>query len=297
MRRIITEYISKKGIRFHHSISTYPANEGNKPILELSPETHYTCEVFILLSGSVKYNVEGQLFQLTPLDAILILPHQLHSMESDKSLPYERMVLHFPPDLLAPFAELRLFSTPNAFSFPTILPKKIIKQSNLLPLMEECKALCQTQDKYTDLHITGVILQIVETLDKMMASLNETNTLPPIKVNKISHACIRYINENLTRKARLTPQNMAKELHISPSHLQHTFKKELGVSLHYYVFKQKMQLAKKLLSQGYSPQVVSDMLGYEYYSTFYHNFVKHFLSPPTSFTQIDQNIWENVDKH
>ena len=290
MRKIITEYISNNGIRFHHSISTYETKR--RSATDLPPETHYTCEVLLLLSGEIDYNIEGQLFHLEPMDAIFILPHKLHSMEVDRSQPYERMVLHFPPDLFSSFTELSLFSTPNHFSFPFILPKNIIEKSDLPSLMKQCEDICSQKDKYIQLRFIRTIFQIVETLDKAINSLNESNALQPIKVDKISYACIQYVHENLTNKEMLTPQRIAQELHISTSHLQHTFKKTVGVPLHYYVFKQKMQLAKKLLEQGNPPQVVSDTLGYEYYSTFYHNFIKHFQAPPTAFMQIDQNVWK-----
>jgi hypothetical protein len=56
-----------------------------------------------------------------------------------------------------------------------------------------------------------------------------------------------------------------------------------------------MQLAKQLLMQGYTPQAVSDMLDYEYYSTFYHNFVKRFNAPPNSFADVQQSLLKNVD--
>lgn len=291
MRHIITEYISKNSIRFHHSIS----RQENAQQDTLSPETHHMCEIFLLLSGSVKYKIEGQYYDLSPLDAMIIHPNKLHSREINSSAPYERMVLHFAPDLLPSFADLNLLSNYNDTFLPSVLPKKIIERSNFINLMHQCEKLCQTANKYTDLRFVSLILQIVETLNEIILQLDETSILPPIKVDKISHACIQYINQHLTSRDKLSPQNLAKELHISVSHLQHTFKKELGLSLHSYIFNQRMQLARKLLLQGQSPQSVSDLLNYEYYSTFYHSFVKRFGASPHSFNEIQQKIKKNID--
>ena len=149
--------------------------------------------------------------------------------------------------------------------------------------MQQCEKLCQNRNHYTDLRFVGLILQVVETLNELTLKLNEENALPPVKVNKISYVCIQYIHQNLTEKDKLSPKNLAKELHISASHLQHTFKKEIGISLHSYIFNQRMQLARKLLLQGQSPQAVANLLNYEYYSTFYHGFIKCFGAPPHSF--------------
>ena len=282
MRRIFKEYISKNGIRFHHSVSTQENGKQDT----LIPETHPMCEIILLLSGSVKYKIEGRSYDLSPLDAIIIHPNKLHSREINPPVPYERMVLHFSPDLLPSFADLNLLSNYAGAFLPSVLPKKIIEKSNLIELMKQCETLCQTRNKYTDLRFVSLILQIVETLNEIILKLDETNALPPIKVDKISHSCIQYINLHLTDKDKLTPQNLAKELHISASHLQHTFKKELGISLHAYIFNQRMQLARKLLLQGQSPQSVSNLLNYEYYSTFYHNFIKRFGAPPHSFNEL-----------
>ncbi len=292
MKHIITEYTSKNGIYFHHTISTYKSGDGDY----VPPETHAMYEVFLLLSGSVKYRIEGQWYNLNSMDALIISPNKLHSIEIDTSRPYERMVLQFEPNLLPSFADFELFSRCNSPLSPTfIIPKKSVKQFNLVSMMRRCKHLCFSDNKYIDLRFVSNILQIIETLNEIVLSLNESNEILPVKVDKISHACIQYINQNLTNKDKLSPQCLADELHISASHLQHTFKKELGITLHAYIFNQKMQLAKQLLMQGYTPQAVSDMLDYEYYSTFYHNFVKRFNAPPNSFADVQQSLLKNVD--
>lgn len=296
MQHIITEYLSKNGTYFHHSISTFQNDATNKPKSEFLPESHYGCEVLVLLSGSIKYKVEGQFFNLSSMDAIVIQPNKLHSIEIDPSQPYDRMVLHFSTELLPSFADLNLLSNYNGSLLPSfVIPKKLVKPSNLINLMYQCQQLCLSKNKYLDLRFVGIILQIIESLNEIVLNLNETNALLPIKVDKISHACIQYINQNLTDSDKLTPQHLAKELHISPSHLQHTFKKELGITLHSYIFNQRMQLARKLLLQNNPPQVVSNLLGFEYYSTFYHNFVKRFGSAPNSFTDHVQGFRENID--
>lgn len=286
MRKIITEYISKNGIRFHHSISTHEKEKQDV----LLPESHHMCEVILLLSGAATYKIEGQSYHLSSYDAIIIHPNKLHAREIDPAHPYERMVLHFSPDLLPSFADLNLLSNYNNCFLPTVLPKTIIQQSNFIHLMQDCEKLCENQTPYTDLRFVSLILQILETLNEITIQLDKANMLSPIKVDKISYTCIQYINENLTDKDKLTPQNLANELHISPSHLQHTFKKEMGLGLHAYIYNQKMQFARKLLLQGETPQTVANLLDYEYYSTFYHNFVKRFGVPPHFFHNFKGNL-------
>lgn len=292
MKHINIEYTSKNGIYFHHTVSTYKDGEQDG----LQPESHYSYEVFLLLSGAVEYRIEGQVYHLAPMNVILIPPNKIHSLKIDTSSPYERMVLHFSANLLPTFTNLDLFLQHEDFISPSIvLPQKYVEKSNLPDLLGKCKELCKTNHKYIDLRLASIILQIVETLNEMLLRLDASNAIHPIRVAKISNDCIQYINQNLTNKEKLSPQNLAKELHISPSHLQHTFKKELNITLHDYIFNQRMQLAKKLLTQGLSPQAVANQLGYEYYSTFYHNFIKRFDKTPNYYANLQQVLLSNID--
>lgn len=293
MKHIVTEYTSKNGIYFHHTISTYKKGDTDR----LPPESHYMYEVFLLLSGAVKYRIEGQWYEVSSMNALIIPPNKLHSVETDTSQPYERIVLQFSPELLPSFADFELFSSYNKpFSSPIVIPKEYVVESNLVSSMRHCKQLCQSESKYIDLRFVSAILQIIETLNELTLALNESNIIPPVKVDKISHACIQYINQNLMGEDKLSPQHLAKHLHISASHLQHTFKKDLGVTLRAYIFNQKMQLAKQLLMKGNTPQSVANQLNYEYYSTFYHNFVKRFNVPPNYYTDFQQTLQMNVDE-
>lgn len=292
MTHILIEYTSKAGIYFHHTVTTYKDGEQ----AELLPESHHLYEVFLLLSGEVEYRIEGQIYHLTPMNLLIIPPQKMHSMKINTSQPYERMVLQFSANLFPTFTNSDLFLNHNdRFSPSIVIPNNYVKQSNLPDLMQQCEEFCVLKHKYIDLRLVCTILQIVETLNELILSINDTNAVLPVKVEKVSNACIQYINQNLTDKEKLSPQNLAKELHISPSHLQHTFKKELNITLHTYIFKQRMQLAKKLLLQGNSPQSVSDQLGYEYYSTFYHNFIKCFDYTPNYYANFQQILLENVD--
>lgn len=290
MRHILTEHISKNGIRFHHSISTYKNGHND----QLSPESHDMFEVFLLLDGEIEYKIEGQYYHLTSMNAIIIPPNKLHSIEVDTSKNYERMVLSFSPDLLPSFADLSLLTHYQSQPFSSfVISKQLVENFHLFDLMNQCKQLCINQNKYIDLRFVSLILQIVENLNEMVLKLDESNTTMPVKVHKISYDCTQYINQNLTSRKSLAPQDIAKELHISSSHLQHIFKKEMGITLHNYIFNQRMQLAYKLLLQGHSPQYVADLLDYEYYSTFYHNFIKRFGTPPNSYRDKSQLAKKN----
>ncbi|MBQ4585403.1 MAG: helix-turn-helix transcriptional regulator [Clostridia bacterium] len=114
----------------------------------------------------------------------------------------------------------------------------------------------------------------------------EEGVLTPqiIKTNKVSSLCIAYINQHLNEPLSL--KYLEKKLHISASHIRQTFKKEIGLTVHKYVLVQKMQLARQLLIEGNTPVSVAQQLGYEYYSTFYENYVNYFHLSPKAYSNL-----------
>ena len=289
MRTTFTEYISKNGIRYHSS-SIYQPDEADT----MNPETHFLCEIFLLLSGSVAYWVEGKSYTLQPMEMLILAPNELHSLKIDTSQPYERMFVHFSPDLLPSLKDIDLFAPLNYAKYSArIIPRSFVEKFQLHEYMYMFKQLCSQKDKYLDLQLVGAIIKLIEALNKCTETILslEPLALPtPETVNKLSSTCIQYINSHLFDQ--ISAKDLANHLNISVSHIQNSFKKEIGIPLHRYILIQKMTLAHTLLSQGQSPQQVANMLGYEYYSTFYQTYMKFFLTKPKNyFKSSHQNLW------
>lgn len=282
---------------FHHTRTEYTPDELTNGVFIQRAEAHHTCEIFLLLSGSVQYIIEGQLHQVNPMDMIIIKPGEVHAMHIDGTQPYERMVLHFAPDLFPSFSDLDLFTPFNAAkAFAHIIPKSYVEKYHLSERMLDIKDVCSNPDRYVDLKLVAEAIRIATALNdcvEELVSLQDTNMTAPARVNQLSYLCIQYINEHLTEN--ITVHDIAQALNISVSHIRNTFKKQTHITVQNYIFNQKMQLAQKLLTQGTSPQTVAKMLGYEYYSTFYHHYQKRYRMRPKSFVKFNKQIY-NAEK-
>jgi len=122
----------------------------------------------------------------------------------------------------------------------------------------------------------SLLEELTETTDKLKA-LNDFKHSGIIS-NENVYACIQYIDNHLNEP--LSVEKISHELKVSTSHLSHSFKKEIGIPIKKYITNQKLFLAQKLLQQGNSAQEVANSLGYEYYSTFYQQYVKRFRISP-----------------
>ena len=286
MKKIFAYFQSKNGIMFHHVISTFEDNHPNV----MEPETHATFEILLLLSGSIEYSIDGRHYGISPMDIIIIPPHKLHTLTADVSKPYERIVLQFDPELLPTCSDVD-FLAPFADTY--IIPSEFTKQSRILDLFQDCEQHCIEKSEYINLRFMSTILGIVEILNGLAKELSsQGKNFLPVKMNRISYACIQYINKNLSKN--ITLHELAKELNISTSRLQQAFKDEIGITLHKYIMIQKMQAARNMIRRGMPSLTVAQNLGYEYYSTFFNNYVKRFGEIPKSSTHSDQTI--NIDQ-
>jgi len=64
--------------------------------------THTTAELYCFLSGKASYFVEGTEYPLSSGDILLMRPAEAHSVKTDPTGIYERLVIHFNTDLFLP---------------------------------------------------------------------------------------------------------------------------------------------------------------------------------------------------
>jgi AraC-like DNA-binding protein len=291
MRHTILNYDSKNGIRFHHTLSTYEKGEQDSVIAE----SHDLCEIFLLIQGRLTYSIDGKKYQPKPYDLVLVAPHELHSLKIDTSSAYERMVLRFSLDLLPSLKDIDLLSPfKQAKTISHLLPASLIQNTQIVPLFHHLKSIIPNKSTLTDYYIIRVIHDIMGellTLPENAALLGQVGQPSIRTVHSISQKCMQYVNENLHKP--LNAQSVAKALNLSASHLQNTFKQEIGITLHTYIITQKMHQAAHMINNGSTPQETADALGYTYYKTFYRNFCQINEYPPSWRPFYHQRRWVN----
>lgn len=91
---------------------------------------------------------------------------------------------------------------------------------------------------------------------------------------------IQYLSENLTKDLRI--ETLSKQIGVSPSYIQHGFKKEMGISLHRYITQRRMILARERIARGEKPTKIYLDCGYKDYSSFYKTYTQFFGYPPSA---------------
>ncbi|MBQ3133584.1 MAG: helix-turn-helix transcriptional regulator [Clostridia bacterium] len=116
--------------------------------------------------------------------------------------------------------------------------------------------------------------------------LCELDSAPVDRLSKAELAGNGYVStltsiiaQNLS--GDLSIRTLAEQVGLSPSSVTHTFKKELGISLHEYVVQRRLMLAKEKIATGYKPTEIFADCGFQDYSSFYKAYCRFFGYPPS----------------
>ena len=259
-------------------------------------EYHYHTfhKVIILLAGKAGYAIEGERYDLSPGDFVLVGRGSIHRPEVAEDDFYERMILYIDP------AYLTSLSTEDCD-------------------LESCFRQAQTAFRYVYRDEGGSrVRQLFETLARTSreggygaALLERAQFLElMVEVNRVCRgghqvqaaagdrkvvALLQYLNLHLTEE--LSIDQLAERFYISKYHMMRRFRQETGYSIHGYLTEKRLLLAQRLLAQGVSPSEAGERVGYQDYSTFSRAYKKHFGRGPSADVMRDSTICHKNGKN
>lgn len=259
-------------------------------------EYHYHTfhKVIILLAGKAGYAIEGERYDLSPGDFVLVGRGSIHRPEVAEDDFYERMILYIDP------AYLTSLSTEDCD-------------------LESCFRQAQTAFRYVYRDEGGSrVRQMFETLARTSreggygaALLERAQFLElMVEVNRVCRGghqvqaaagdrkvvtLLQYLNLHLTEE--LSIDQLAERFYISKYHMMRRFRQETGYSIHGYLTEKRLLLAQRLLAQGVSPSEAGERAGYQDYSTFSRAYKKHFGRGPSADVMRDSTICHKNGKN
>jgi AraC-like DNA-binding protein len=93
-----------------------------------------------------------------------------------------------------------------------------------------------------------------------------------LSIDKVVQKAVTYINDNIQNP--LTLDEICSAIFVSKSSLCHKFAKSMHVTVNHYVTIKKIHHAAKLIRGGMGVIEASAAVGYNQYTTFYHNYKK-----------------------
>lgn len=258
-------------------------------INHISFHHHDFYEFFFFLEGDVDYQIDGISYALQYGDCLLIppgIPHRpvFHSRE----IPYRRFVLWLSADFYQSLCQISgdfSYGFDHAASHHTYhVPTDFITcqniQGKLMELIEEKNGKKAFHELHVRMSVSLFLLQINRLL------YDALHCVSPTYENALYLNLCDYINNHLEEDLSL--DQLAAFFFVSKYHISHSFKDNMGISLHQYILKKRLQAIKNGILSGTPFNQLIYQYGFHDYTSFYRAFKKEFGSSPTEFREQHQ---------
>ena len=238
--------------------------------IESGNEIHEYHEILYYMDGDATFLSENYYEELTKGTLLIIPKGCYHSFEIKNQNLYTRLVLNFPKACVPGDIE-------DIFDKISVIHN--ISPDIAYAITRMCRIL-KTEGLGSEHLLDALYRLLIAELHCLRSESNE-----PARRSKgsVSLRCIEYIEGNLGR--RITADLLASNLNISTSSLLHTFKAEMGTTLHRYITEKRLIYAHSLIADGDKPTEVFSHCGFEDYSGFYKAFFKMFGYSPSKISK------------
>lgn len=249
---------------------------------EVDFHNHDFYEIYLLLSGSVTYVIEGKSYRMKPRDILIINNKELHKAFVEKGVPYERIVIWLNPDYI------KSLNTDKT-DLLGVFDSSLINRYNLLRLdpeamdyiykiVDKLGIACKSQSFGSDILRTSYIKELLVYINRIYQISNGKDLKLDITYNEKVTKIIHYINQNLD--SDLSLESISAKFYLSKYHLLREFKKNTGYTIHRYITQKRLIMAKELLKDCGQVSEVCSKCGFGDYSNFIRAFKREFgISP------------------
>ncbi len=228
--------------------------------------THACTEIFYVVGGSGKFNIEGKLLPVTTDDMVIVNPNVEHTEVSYNKRPLEYIVLGVEglEYSAGEDADERWFMTNMQNAREALLHalREMLREIEYKAVGYEL--ICQ------DL-LEVLILWLMRHAGLQFLPTKTEHRKPGRKPSKECAAVRHYIDNHFKENINL---DMLSELvHVNKYYMVHSFTKEYGISPINYLISRRIEESKYLLSDtDHSLSQISHMLGFSSPSYFSQSF-------------------------
>lgn len=240
---------------------------------------HDFAEIFFLVSGSVTYVIEQGQYDLKDYDIIVVPPHTLHQIKvNNKDAKFKRVVLWIYPQFIKHLSTKKTDLTEQLFKF-SYKNNYLIHDPEfyfkIKPLLEQIISLQDSAEYASDVYAENLFRLLLIQFNKYLE--NRTDFPQPIG-NPVILKLVNYIDEHLAEDLPL--KQLAEYMEMDQFYLSHIFSKEVGVTIHKYIIKKRLNLAKKMLDDGIPIRTIVPRIGFNDISHFIQAFkIEYKITP------------------
>ena len=242
---------------------------------------HEFHKITIFISGNVQYYVEGKTYLLKPYDIVLVNRGDIHRVQADPSVPYERIIVYISPAFIDAYHTEEYYLSycfkkakkegSNVLRIPSLEKSSLFKIANRL------------EQSFADTEYAGSLYRQVLFLEFMIhlnraAMKDRIEFLDNAMCNEKVVDILHYINSHLTEP--LTIDHLSRTFYISKYYMMRLFKSETGYTIGSYITCRRLLLARELILGGTPVTQACFLCGFQDYSTFSRAYKAQFHEPP-----------------
>lgn len=288
MRKKLQTAFQPRQYMLSKDFELYYYEDRSLPRVDLHIHDYY--EFYFFLEGDVQIQIGEEIFPVRYGDIMLIPPHLPHcTIIRSHDTPYRRFVFWISQEYCNHLLQsspdyayiMQYVETEKNYIFHTDQIAFNAIQSKILRLLEEMRA-----EKF------GRNAQISICINDLVLALNRLvyeQTTPKYKNTEhlLYQQLEEYIEDHLEEDLSL--EELAKKFYASKYHIAHVFKDNIGLSIHQYITKKRLNLCREAISGKMSITEAYHRFGFGDYSSFYRAFKKEYGISPKDYRdmQID----------
>ena len=257
----------------------------DRKITRVDAHVHDYYEIYFFVEGDVSIEFgEGEKAKQIKLKHgdIVIVPPGLshHAIIHSHDVPYRRFVLWITVDYLSGLMQtspdygylMQLVSTRNEYIFHNDKIAFNAIQTKVFHLLEEIYSNRFAREAKISLCLNDLILHLNRVVYEKHHERSDREE------QKLSETLIDYIDRHL--EDDLSLDYLASQFYVSKYHIAHIFKDNIGMPIHQYVLKKRLEACKDTIRNGAKISEAYLMFGFKDYSGFYKAFRKEYgISP------------------
>jgi AraC-like DNA-binding protein len=262
----------------HHSVDEAP-----EPT-DYYMHTHEWHELYVFLSGKAGFLVEGTEYELQPFDVMIMRKAEAHKLVVAPGEPYERIAIHFSPDLLKSIDPSGILLKPyvgrplgrgNRYRSPKFSESFSFLRRNADPAEQRVLLISALITVLSEIFVQYT-LNSQSILDDPAGDLRSGDEKS--KDMGITSTLIDFVNEHLS--SDLSLDYLCRRFYLSASQLNRIFKRATGSSVWQYICAKRLLAVREQIMAGGNVASAAAACGFRDYSSFYRMYVSRFGHPP-----------------
>ncbi|MBR5044645.1 MAG: AraC family transcriptional regulator [Clostridia bacterium] len=249
------------GIKRPYYLHYFHRRDQNPTPSDFARHCHDGYELVHVVQGYGRFIVEGEAYDVKPGSVLFFRPYEYHYVDIRSDSPYERQVFNFKRDSVP--AELGVFLDLLGRSAPG--EGNYYAESDL---PEEFFALLRGFDAVTDLpkeqqkvflrtRLSDLIVMVATTESRSGTSISE----------RLGARVVRYLNGHIDTDETL--DDLARRFTVSKFYMCRSFKEHNGISIHGYLTRKRIMIAKSKIESGTPAVTAAAEVGFGDYSAFF----------------------------